>query len=63
LQDDFSSIDNFLSQYTGEDYRSYIESLSLSDIPHVEELKSNEVPNKFRNDADKLIQNLNNLHE
>ncbi len=62
LQDDFSSIDNFLSQHTGEDYRSDVESL-LSDIPHVEELKSNEVPNKFRSSADELIQDLNNLHE
>ena len=62
LQDDFSSIDNFLSQHTGEDYRSDVESL-LSDIPHVEELKSNEIPNKFRSSADELIQDLNNLHE
>ena len=51
-----------MSQHTGEDYRSDVESL-LSDITHVEELKSNEIPNKFRSSADELIQDLNNLHE
>lgn len=60
LQDNFSSIDNFLQQHTGEDYRGDVESL-LQNIPYIDALKEQKTPDPFKSDVDELTQRLEDL--